>query len=45
MQRPILRFFCPDVAAMGAKFGVNEERTKGLLLHAKFHPLSATVRV
>ena len=29
---------------MGVKFGM-EEGTEGFLLHAKFHPISATIRV
>jgi len=28
---------------MGVKFG-EEEGTEGLLLHAKFHPIGATIR-
>jgi len=40
-------FFAPherQVAPMGVKFGI-DEGTKGLLLHANFHPIGATVRV
>jgi len=49
-QRLILRFFVPQgrhIAPMGVKFGTEEgtEYRNGHLLHAKFHPITAMVRV
>jgi len=34
----------PHVAPMGVKFSTEEE-TEGCLLHTKFHPIGATIRV
>jgi len=42
-----LRFFAPQgqhVPPMGVKFGM-DEWTEGRLLHAKFHPIGATIKV
>jgi len=40
---PLLGSYTLVVAPMGVKFGM-EEGTFGSLLHAKFHPISATCR-